>query len=104
LGKVYTFVAMIKRSLLGLIVVISLMACKSEKNKLCLCIERSEDLNKLSSSILNMEIVSEAKYNELVALRKEIDSICKPFQDLAPEELYKMRNECIDPELLEMNK
>ena len=81
-----------------------LMACSSEKNPLCNCIEKSKALNDLSNSILNMEVVTEEKENELHTLRKEIDSICKPFHDMGPEELYEMRNECIDPELIEMNK
>lgn len=51
-----------------------------------------------------MDEVSADLQNELFALRLEIDSVCAPFRMMGPEELYKMRNECIDPELLKMNQ
>lgn len=81
-----------------------LQSCKNEKNPLCHCIEKSEALNQLSSKILEMDEVSADLQNELFALRLEIDSVCAPFRMMGPEELYKMRNECIDPELMKMNQ
>ena len=46
-----------------------------------------------------MEVVSKEKQEELFQLRKEIDSICAPFKMMGTEELYNLRNECIDEEM-----
>jgi hypothetical protein len=81
------------------IAVLFLSACSEKTNPLCECIQKSEALNSLSQDILDMEIVSKEKQDELFQLREDIDSICAPFKEMGPEELYKMRNECIDDEM-----
>lgn len=78
-------------------------AC-SRTNELCHCIQESEALNKLSNELLYADEVSPEQQDELMRLRKHIDSLCAPFQNIGTEELYKMRNECIDQELLDMQK
>jgi hypothetical protein len=83
--------------------VLMFQSCENEINPLCNCIEKSEALNQLSSKILGMEEVSVDLQKELFALRAEIDSVCAPFRMMGPEELYKMRNECIESELLKLN-
>jgi hypothetical protein len=88
-----------KRIVLLTISVFCLSACSTKTNPLCECIQKSESLNNLSSEILSSEIVSQEKQKELFRLRKEIDSVCAPFKMMGPEELYKMRNECIDEEM-----
>ena len=81
------------------IAVLFLSACSTETNPLCECIQKSEALNSLSQDVLDMETVSKEKQDELFQLREDIDSICAPFKEMGPEELYKMRNECIDDEM-----
>lgn len=79
-------------------------SCNSEENPLCHCIKKADELNKLSNSILSLEVVSEEKQNELILLRQQIDSLCEPFKLMGPEELYEMRNQCIDEELRSLEK
>jgi hypothetical protein len=81
----------------------SLLSC-SRSNELCHCIQESEALNKLSNELLYAEEVSPEQQDELMRLRTHIDSLCAPFQNIGTEELYKMRNACIDQELLDMQK
>ncbi len=88
-------------SVLGLLLM--LLSC-SRSNELCHCIEESEALNTLSNELLYADEVSPEQQDELMRLRKHIDSLCAPFQNIGTEELYKMRNECIDQELLDMQK
>jgi len=88
-----------KRSLFASALVFSLAACSNETNPLCECIQKSEALNNLSTEILAMEVVSKEKQEELFQLRKEIDAICAPFKMMGTEELYNLRNECIDEEM-----
>ena len=102
---IFTFVNM--RAVLyfsSLLCLLFTSACKSKSNLLCECIEKSEALNEMSNILLFEEQVSEEQQNALFALRKEIDSLCEPFKMMGTEQLYELRNECIDPELLELNK
>jgi hypothetical protein len=91
-----------KRIFAALAIVSVMSACSNELNPLCDCIQKSESLNNLSSDILALETVSQEKQEELFQLRKDIDSICAPFKMMGPEELYKMRNECLDDEMKEV--
>jgi hypothetical protein len=93
-----------RKVLIGTSIILILAACSQETNPLCNCVEKSKELNNFSSILLNKESITEKEQKKLFQLREEIDSICKPFHDMGPEELYNMRNECIDPELIEMNK
>lgn len=76
----------------------------SRNNELCHCIQESEALNKMSNDLLYAEEVTKEQQEELFQLRKHIDSLCAPFQNIGTEELYNMRNECIDQDLLDMQK
>lgn len=82
---------------------LAMMAC-SRTNELCHCIHEADELNKLSNELLYAEEVSAEQQAELNQLRKHIDSLCAPFYEMGPEEMYKMRNECIDQDLLDMQK
>lgn len=84
--------------------VLLISSCSSKSNPLCECVEKSEALNEMSNSLLFEEQVTEDQQQALFALRKEIDSLCEPFKMMGTEQLYELRNECIDPELLELNK
>jgi hypothetical protein len=81
-----------------------LVSCSRSQNELCKCIEETEKLNKMSKELLDMSDVSKEKFDSLVRLREEMDSLCIPFKNIGTEELYEMRNECIDKDLLELNQ
>jgi hypothetical protein len=80
-----------------------LFSC-SRTNDLCHCIHEADELNKLSNELLYAEEVTPEQKQELEHVRKRIDSLCSKFYEMGPEEMYKMRNECIDQELLDMQK
>lgn len=86
-----------------LALVFALFSC-SRTNELCHCIQESEALNELSNELLYAEKVSPEQQDELIQLRKHIDSLCAPFQNIGTKELYDMRNDCIDQELLDLQK
>jgi len=86
----------------SLVLFVGLLFSCSRTNELCHCIEESEALNNLSNELLYLDSIPKEKQEELFALRKRIDSLCSPFQEIGTEELYKMRNECIDEELLKV--
>lgn len=88
--------------LLGIVAFI--FSCSNSKNELCKCIEETEKLFNLSQELLEMSDVSEEKFDHLVRLRLEIDSVCAPFKEMGTAELYDLRNACIDQDLLELNK
>ncbi len=85
-------------------ILLLLASCSSETNPLCECIQKSEALNYMSHELLFDDSTTAEEQDKLFALRKEIDSICEPFKMMGPEELYKMRNECLDDEMIEMMK
>lgn len=76
-----------------------LFACQSE-NPLCECIAKSKELSTLSQQLLSMEEIPQEKQDEILELRARIDELCAPYKEMGPEELYDMRNECIDAEML----
>ena len=90
------------RLLIATVGALTLFASCSQKNELCKCIEDSEHLNDLSFQVMQLDEVPVEKFEELQRLRNRMDSICQPFMMMGPEELYKLRNECIDPELREL--
>ena len=54
----------------------------------------------MSQSLLGMDEIPQEKQDEILELRARIDELCAPFKEMGPEELYEMRNECIDQEML----
>lgn len=91
-----------KRLIIPTLFVFLLGSCSTKQNPLCECIQKSEALNALSNELLYSDTTTEQDLEKLIALRYSIDSICEPFKMMGPEELYKMRNECLDQEMLEV--
>jgi hypothetical protein len=86
------------------VAIMVLASCSRSPNELCKCIEETEKLNQLSQELLDMSDVSKEKFDTLVRLRFEMDSLCAPFKNMGTEELYDLRNECIDKDLLELKQ
>ena len=80
----------------ALVVTIVILSSCNSTNDLCVCIEKGSELNEFSNELLMSEFVSEEQESELYQLRNEVDSLCAPFKEMGPKELYELRNACGD--------
>jgi hypothetical protein len=70
-------------------------SCSSE-NDLCKCIAKGDELNRFSNELLFQDDVSKSQEEKLNQLRNEVEEICRPFQEMNPDQLREMRMSCPD--------
>ena len=73
---------------------IVLSSCSSSDNKLCLCVEKGEVLNKLSQEALQTPVVSKEQQAKIETLRKEMHKACDEFKMMPTAELQEKKSAC----------
>lgn len=70
-----------------------LFSCAEAEDKLCNCIKVGDELNEKTHEIITNG-ATEKSANELKALRKKQDKICKEFKNMNGAELMKRKETC----------
>ena len=68
-------------------------SCSSGEDGLCQCVDATNRVNELSATFLD-GTYSEERKDSLDQARKLSDSLCAPYQQMAPEELHKAAKNC----------
>jgi hypothetical protein len=71
-----------------------LASCSSDEHKLCQCVQKGENLNKLSQEALNTSVVSKEQQVKIETLRKEMHKLCDEFKMMPTAELQQKKLGC----------
>ncbi len=71
----------------------SLSACSGRDDKMCACLEISDQLNNLTFEALQGEI-TEGQKETILKVRAEKAEKCKDFETMSGEKMLKMKSTC----------
>lgn len=69
------------------------VACSSKDQKMCDCLKVSEELNQLSSDVIDNGATND-KAKEIKKLYDKKDSLCVDFQSMSGPEMLKKKQAC----------
>ena len=72
-----------------------LVGCKSAPEGFCDCLEKGENLNRITNEVLSGDL-SNAKKEEMLKARKEKEKVCAKFINSKGEQMREWQKECED--------
>ena len=74
------------------LLLILLVSCNNSQ-PLCDCVEAGDEVNRISASFFD-RAPTQAGEDSLNIAKEKYDSLCEPFQNMAPAELHERAAEC----------
>ena len=72
-----------------------LVGCNSAPEGFCECLEKGEQLNKITNDVLSGNLTN-AKKNEMLKIRAEKKKLCMPFENTKGTEMREWKKSCED--------